>query len=397
MLDFTYFFFLLAAIAIGWVLGRGSAKKKVADYSEHEHSLVQSYAQGLNYLLSERHDDTIDKFIDSLEVSQATFDTHLALGSLLRRRGEYDQAIRVHQNLLGRPSLSRISQNKAQLELACDYIAAGWLDRAERLLQELVETSQELKSVSLERLIEVYRDEREWAKAIHAVNLLHGRRFKRLSADWAPVQAHFCCELADESIASKDYLSARKHIDSALSYERDSVRANLLWGRLEYLLGKPREAIKVLQRIPKQNPDYIPEILELLITCYGDLEDGKGLDRYLESLLKEYPSNSVLIALAGRIQEQDSEAAAAAFMGKQLALRPSLRGLGRFLDLHIDSTQGRARENLSLLKTLIDQLIASRPHYRCSNCGFSGNQLHWLCPSCKHWDSVRSVKGIEGE
>ncbi|WP_444889841.1 lipopolysaccharide assembly protein LapB [Microbulbifer sp. DLAB2-AA] len=396
MLDLAYFFFLLAAVAIGWVLGRGSTRKK-PDFSEQEQSLARSYAQGLNYLLSEHPDDTIEKFIDSLEVSPVTFDTHLALGNLLRRRGEYDQAIRVHQNLLARPSLSRQSQHKAQFELACDYIAAGWLDRAERLLQELVETSQELRATSLEHLIEVYRDEREWAKAIHAVNLLHGRRFKRLSADWAPVQAHFCCELAEEAITGKDYLSARKHLDAALGYDRSSVRACLLWARLEYLLGKQRDAIKVLQRIPKQSPDYIPEILELLVTCYVELNDGEGLDRYLESLLKEHPSNSVLIALTSRIQEQDSEAAAAAFMGKQLALRPSLRGLGRFLDLYIGTAQGRSRENLSLLKALIDQLIANRPHYRCSNCGFSGNQLHWLCPSCKHWDSVRSVKGIEGE
>lgn len=396
MRDLTFFFFLLVAIAIGWWLGRSSIKKK-ADCSDEQQALVRSYAQGLNYLLHERHDDAIDKFIDGLEVSSATFDTHLALGNLLRRRGEYDQAIRVHQNLLARPSLSRTSQQKSQLELARDYISAGWLDRAERLLQELVETSPELRSTSLEHLVEVYRDEREWAKAIHAVNLLHGRRFKKLSSEWAPVQAHFCCELAEEAISSKDYLSARRHIDAALGYDRSSVRANLLWGQLEHLLNRPREAIRVLQRIPRQNPDYIPEILQPLIICYESIGDEKGLDKYLESLLREHPSNSVLIALTERIHSEQSEAVAAAFMGKQLALRPSLRGLGHLIDLHIDSAQGRARENLSLLKTLIDQLIASRPHYRCSNCGFSGNQLHWLCPSCKHWDSVRSVKGVEGE
>ncbi|WP_226664796.1 lipopolysaccharide assembly protein LapB [Microbulbifer aggregans] len=396
MSDLTFFIFIFAAIAIGWYLGRKSGKKKSAR-NDRSQALAQSYAQGLNYLLSERQDDAIEKFIDALEVSSATFETHLALGNQLRKRGEHDQAIRVHQNLLARPSLNRISQQKAQLELARDYIAAGWLDRAERLLQELVETSSELRSTSLEYLVEVYRDESEWAKAIHAVNLLHGRRFKRLSPEWAPVQAHFCCELAEEAINSKDYLSARKHIDAALNYDRHSVRANLLLGRLEYILGKPRDAIRVLERVPKQNPDYIPEMLELLITCYEAIGDDKGLSVYLEALLKEHPSNSVLIALTGRIQKQQDEAAAAAFMGRQLAMRPSLRGLGYFLNLHTDSVQGRAKENLFLLKSLVDQLIASRPHYRCSNCGFSGNQLHWLCPSCKHWGSVRSVKGVEGE
>ncbi|MEW5250785.1 lipopolysaccharide assembly protein LapB [Microbulbifer sp. 2201CG32-9] len=396
MADFPFFLFLFAAIAVGWFLGRRSANNKT-DCSDQQ-ALARSYAQGLNYLLNERHGDAIDMFIDSLEVSSATFDTHLAFGNLLRKRGEHDQAIRVHQNLLARPSLSRQSQQKAQLELARDYIAAGWLDRAERLLQELVETSPDLRNTSLEHLVEVYRDEREWAKAVHAVDLLKGgRRFKRLASQWNPIQAHFCCELADEAINGKDYLSARKHIDSALGFDRNSVRANLLWGQLEYLLNRPGEAIKVLQRIPKHNPDYIPEILDLLITCYIAVGDEKGLDKYLEALLKEHPSNSVLITLTDRIQQEQSEAAAAAFMGKQLAMRPSLRGLGHFLELHIDSTQGRARENLSLLKTLIDQLIATRPHYRCSHCGFSGNQLHWLCPSCKRWDTVRSVKGVEGE
>ncbi|GAA5525351.1 lipopolysaccharide assembly protein B [Microbulbifer aestuariivivens] len=397
MADLTFFFFLLAAIAIGWLLGRRSVKKKRRDTSEQQQSLANSYAQGLNYLLHDSHGDAIDKFIDSLEVTSATFDTHLALGNLLRKRGEHDQAIRVHQNLLARPSLAVASQQKAQLELARDYIAAGWLDRAERLLQELVEASSELRNTSLEHLVEVYRDEREWSKAIHAVNLLHGRRFKRLPSEWAPVQAHFCCELAEESIAGRDYLSARKHIDSALGYDRTSARANLLWARLEYQLGRPKEAIRALQRIPRQNPDYTPEILPLLMTCYEAVGDETGLDTYLESLLREHPFNSVLIALTERIQLQRSDVEAAAFMGKYLALRPSLRGLGYFLNLHLDSTQGRARENLALLKTLVDQLIAARPHYRCGNCGFSGNQLHWLCPSCKSWDTVRSVKGIEGE
>ncbi|WP_237058495.1 lipopolysaccharide assembly protein LapB [Microbulbifer sediminum] len=396
MADLTFFFFLLAAIAIGWLLGRRSLRKK-ADCSDQQQALARTYVQGLNYLLSEQHGDAIDKFIDSLEVSSTTFDTHLALGNLLRKRGEHDQAIRVHQNLLARPSLTRASQQRAQLELARDYIAAGWLDRAERLLQELVEASPDLRNTSLEHLVEVYRDEREWAKAIHAVNLLHGRRFKRMPEEWASIQAHFCCELAEEAINGKDYLSARKHIDAALGYDRSSARGNLLWARLEYLLGRPEEAVKALQRIPRQNPDYVPEILDLLITCYESLGDEAGLDRYLEQLLREHPTNSVLITLTERIERRKSESEAAEFMGRQLAERPSLRGLGHFLDLHIDSTQGRARENLSLLKTLIDQLIATRPHYRCNNCGFSGNQLHWLCPSCKHWDTVRPVKGIEGE
>ncbi|GMG88456.1 lipopolysaccharide assembly protein LapB [Biformimicrobium ophioploci] len=396
MSDLTFFIFIFVAIAIGWYLGRKSGSKR-AKRDKRQEALTRTYVQGLNFLLNERPDEAIEAFIDSLEVTPVTFETHLALGSLLRKRGESDQAIRVHQNLLARPSLSNEQQQKSQLELARDYISAGWLDRAERLLQELVEQSQELRSTSLEHLIEIYRDEREWARAIHAVSMLHGKRFKKLPPEWAHIQAHFCCEMAEEALKAKDYLSARKHLKLALEYDKDSVRASLLWAKLDFSLGSYRDAIKVLRRIPRQNPEYIAETLELLEASYEALGDEKGLIKYLESLLKEFPSNSVLIALAERIKNDEDEAEAAAFMGKQLQARPSLRGLARFLDMHIDNTQGRARENLSILKGMVDQLVATRPQYRCHHCGFSGNQLHWLCPSCKHWDTVRPVKGIEGE
>ena len=34
-------------------------------------------------------------------------ETHIALGNLLRKKGEVARAIRIHQNLLARPSLPR--------------------------------------------------------------------------------------------------------------------------------------------------------------------------------------------------------------------------------------------------------------------------------------------------
>ena len=39
-----------------------------------------------------------------LEVDSDTVETHLAVGKLFRRRGEVDRAIRIHQNLIARPT-----------------------------------------------------------------------------------------------------------------------------------------------------------------------------------------------------------------------------------------------------------------------------------------------------
>ncbi len=131
--DLLMFALLFAAIGIGWWLGRRSASAAGPD-------LPGQYYKGLNYLLDGRPDGAVDAFINALEVNSETLETHIALGNLLRKRGEVDRAIRIHQNLLARPSLPRLQVHQAHLELARDYISAGLFDRAERLLLDLVKT-----------------------------------------------------------------------------------------------------------------------------------------------------------------------------------------------------------------------------------------------------------------
>ncbi len=396
MADAQLYLLILVAIACGFWMGRRSSRRTLK--GESESALSAGYFRGLNFLLNEQADSTVDTFIEALEVNPDTLETHLALGNLLRRKGEVDRAIKVHQNLLARPSLNAGQLHLAQLELARDFIKAGLLDRAEGLLQELVESSVELKATCLEHLIEIYRDEKEWEKAIHAVNLLVGRRFSKMPQEWGVTQSHFCCELAELALDRNDYLSARRYLKQALGYDRSSVRASLLWGGLEHRLGHYKEALKILTRIPQQDADYLPEAVSLICDCYKALGDERGQYRFLEEALEECPSNSLVLMLADKIQEYRDDEAAAGFISSQLKERPSIKALSRLVDLHLANTEnGTAKENLTLLKQMVDQLLAHKPGYRCNRCGFTGNQLHWLCPTCKSWGSVKAIRGVEGE
>ncbi len=395
MVEWKLFALIVMAIAIGFLLGVRAQKgrQKNADTSGLDHR----YFQGLNFLLNEEPDAAIDTFIEALEVNSETLDTHLALGNLLRKRGEAGRAVRIHQNLLARPALTPEQQQQAQLELARDYITAGLLDRAESLLQELAEAaSLPTRTLCLEHLAEIYRDEREWEKAIHTVDLLGGRRFAKLPQKWRVAQAHFCCELAEEALVRSDYLSVRRNLKLAFAYDKSSVRASLLLGDLEHRLGNYREALKVLKRIPEQDPNYIPEALSLIISSYEKLGKSSELNRYLNQLLEDYPSSSLILSLAERVSKEKGESAAAGFIGDKLQARPSLRGVGRLLEFQ-HGVNGHPDENLALVKSLIDQLLVARCAYHCESCGFSGNQLHWLCPSCKSWGSIKAVRGAEGE
>ena len=77
--------------------------------------------EALNYLLNNEEDKAFKIFAALMDVDSSTIETHLALGGLYRKRGEFDKAILIHQNLLSRPTLEIELKNQALYELAKDF------------------------------------------------------------------------------------------------------------------------------------------------------------------------------------------------------------------------------------------------------------------------------------
>ena len=51
------------------------------------------YYRGLNYLLNNEDDKALKIFTDLIDVDSSTIETHLALGGVYRRRGEFDLSL----------------------------------------------------------------------------------------------------------------------------------------------------------------------------------------------------------------------------------------------------------------------------------------------------------------
>ena len=390
---------LFAAIAIGWILGRGT---RHGSGHGSETAMYPQYYRGLNFLLNDQPDGALDVFIQALEVNSETLETHLAVGNLMRRKGEVERAIRIHQNLLARPSLPREHLHQAHLELARDFISAGLLDRAERLLEDLLREAPELRDISRRHLLEIYQDEKEWQKAIETGRQLLPRKSilkaaQPVESDTGVALAHYCCELAESVWARNDYHAVREYLKQALGYDRRCVRAMLLLAKVEYETGRYLKAIKALRRVAEQDPVFLSEAVDLLRDCYEKIGDPQGFHDFMAMALETGPSATILLALVEDIQAREGGDAAADFIGRELKHRPSLKGLAKLVELNIANSDGRARENLTILQLLIRQLLQNKPAYRCGHCGFSGKQLHWLCPGCKHWGQMRAIRGAEGE
>ena len=151
MTEYLLLLLLPVAVYFGWWLARSFERR---GQQKRNRLFSDQYFQGLNYLLNEQPDKAIQVFLELAEVNQDTVETHMALGSLFRRRGEVDRAIRFHQNIIAKPGLGPEQRTQALLELGEDYMRAGLLDRAERLFSELIETDAHTPS-ALRSLLEI--------------------------------------------------------------------------------------------------------------------------------------------------------------------------------------------------------------------------------------------------
>ena len=153
-------FLLPVAAAAGWLAARNSISGKASrfwDYSQHFH-------EELSQLLSES--DANQTLFDSFTHGERdAADTHLALGNLYRRRGEFERAIRIHESILTKQDLDNDVHVMARFELAKDFDAAGLLDRAEEEFGALIKSGQ-LREEAYEELLQFHKRGQDWMQAI---------------------------------------------------------------------------------------------------------------------------------------------------------------------------------------------------------------------------------------
>lgn len=390
MIETAFLWLLLpVAAASGWYVSRWDSERSTR---RHSMDLRSSYFRGLNYLLNEQPDKAIEVFLKIAEVDSETVETHLALGNLFRRRGEVDRAIRIHQNLIARPSLNAEQRTQALLELGEDYMRAGLFDRAESLFSELIQIGSHTPS-ALRHLLAIYQQEKDWNQAIETARQLERINGKDIAAEIA----QFHCELAEEARNQGDDKAARRYLHAALSKDPACVRANIILGRMARENNKHKQAIKYYQQVPEQDIEYLPEVLYPMLDCYRRLDRNAEATDYLFDLIERYRGVSPMVALAGLLLEREGEQKAVGFLTEHLRQRPSVRGLDYLIGLNLAHSEGAAKDNMLILHDLTRKLLEDKAVYRCSNCGFGTRTIHWQCPSCKHWNTVKPIHGVSGE
>lgn len=349
----------LAFVAIGvaaWFLGRRMGAARTV-------RLPRDYYVGLDHLINDRFDHAAEIFARMAEADGDAAEIQFALGSLFRRRGEVDRAIAIHSRLRDQGSVGL--RDKAAFALALDYLSAGLMDRAERLLEELA-ASREYRNVALDHLVRIYEAQGDWANALKVFHELP----PAVQLERRRVAAHYLCELAEHALVQGDTERARTLLRQALTHHADLPRADILTARITELAGDAGGALLLYLKALEVSPGLALEIIPRVLT-----------------LAKQVGQTDMLGELAERLQRTGRVSArqlvwllATALPPQDVRRLPGITGeLGAGMETASDATS---------LSALLKRIGDSGGRYQCDDCGLNSVGWYWRCPKCRSWDSM---------
>jgi lipopolysaccharide biosynthesis regulator YciM len=336
--------------------------------------LHPDYLTGLDYLVTEQPDRALDMFLKLMDANADTIETHFALGSLYRRRGEVERAIRIHQNLLAREALAPEHREQALLALAQDHLRAGLLDRAEGLFLKVSEVPR-LRASALDALRGVYERQHDWQQALGAY-----RQLARIKAAPAPtVAAHYLCELATLAIERGDAAGARRLLRDARAEATPFPRAALLRAQIAEREADSTLAVRLLRQALAELPQLLQDELPHLLRLVGpDARDGLLAELVAQAEAHNFDGLKRLVFAAIAADLVDAAPLHA----------PIARVFSEDSALQAVWQAGTAQ--FERVAHEIGALLAQAEKYRCNECGFSGRSFYWHCPACHSWDSFEA-------
>ncbi len=384
MLDSLFTWLLLPlGLALGWAFGRKAGRTE-----SQLGALAPAQLGGLlTQLASDDPDQAIAALTQVAEVDPSTIELHLTLGSLFRKRGEIDRALRIHEALLARPGLSDGMQAKVRRALAYDFLRAGVMDHAEEQFETLISGGHYV-SESLDQIRTICEQGREWPQAIAAARRLEAAQGESRSA----LIAQYHCEIAEEARRAKDEDKALRQVRNAIDEDGKCVRAHLQLGSLQEARGDPAAAAQAYLRAFHLDVRFLPDVIEPLYRCSQRTGSGEAFLQFLADAREISSSSLPYVAEARLLADEGLDPSDR--LAEGLEVRPSRAVLAQFLEV-LEKQPGVIAAGLdrpaASLRQALRRLMESAPRYQCGNCGFSPRQQFWQCPGCKRWGSITPI------
>ena len=346
------------------------------------------YYRGLNYLLNNEEDKAFKIFTALMDVDSSTIETHLALGGLYRKRGEFDKAILIHQNLLSRPTLEIELKNQALYELAKDFYNAGLYDRSEKIFKNISDIKNYKKS-SLEYLIKIYEVTKDWERAIDLIKTISD--IKVNSHDKEVLLAQYYCEISSIYMHQNQIEKSIAINKKALKMNPMCIRANIQLADC-YSTSDVGTSCQYLNLIINQDNSFSSLIIKKIISLAKKINNTSVIMKPIVSV-SQLKGLAFLPEIYLFLYYEDEKLLAQQYIDKF----KDDNLINKFIITHtlISSSENMMTPDIKNLVSSYNEIFSNKHFFICNNCGYKSNELNWLCPSCNCWETIYPKSAID--
>lgn len=380
--------FGMALGALVVLVGSGVRRRR------HDRQARSNYLSSFQYVLSEDPDRAIEMLTRVPVEAPGGAETWLALGALLRRRGEHGRAIRIHQKLIENPRLDPPIRLAAAHELGRDFRSAGMLSRAAETLEKVLAANPGNRE-AIRELREIYEESGDWARALETQ-----QRLEELGEVEPAISGHLHAARARSLLAAGETEEALEAAASAAAMDPGGADAQLALAEIHHSSADWDRAIDSYAAALDRRPELLDSIQPRLEAVFEARGERAGFGLFLVGRMNREPGNPWLhLALARHLRNRGLVSEAATTLRGLLEIHPQMTEARReWGELLLE--EGSTEEIRSQLQAALEDLgIPHRP-FGCRRCEVDLMRFSFRCPRCFGWDTVvrqevAEVPGVE--
>jgi len=269
-------------------------------------------------------------------------------------------------------------------------MAAGLFDRSESIFCELLALNLHTREACAS-LIVIYEREREWRQAIETAE--HLRR--KTGESRGDVIAHYYCEIASELLVEEKSEDAKLQLKQALMHDKNCARANIMLADVAFQLKNFKQADRHFEDARNKDSSLILVIISKWLSAVERQHHPARLNEFITGIRKGGHDFAIVSAIVDRVERIDGKEAAEQMIKDELLKSPTLKGLHKWAEIELQKSQDSERDKIRVVVDMLARVIEKNPSFACNLCGFRGREMHWQCPGCKSWNTVKPLKSDE--
>ncbi|MBM3319417.1 MAG: tetratricopeptide repeat protein [Candidatus Eisenbacteria bacterium] len=345
------------------------------------------YVEALNALLEGDEENALRELRQTVQVDPTNTDAYLRLGSLLRKRGALDRALRIHRDLdvgtILRRKLSAEEKARVREAIADDLLALRRTEEALQVLSGLLAHDKENARIR-SKMVALHERRSEWDEAYELF-----REGMKIRKEKAPEKlARYRAICGSSVLQAGDAERAKLIFLEALKLHPECAEALYRLGAIAYDAGEMEEAIGYWERFHQAAPELAYVTFDRLEQALFETGNLNRLEEVFQAILGRAPENPpTLLALSDFYSRRGEDNKAIDSARRAVESDPS-SSAARSRLLYLLCTNRTPERAVREAADFLKENPIPTPPLACPRCGFPGEEPFWRCPQCLTWNAA---------